>query len=89
MRRASDDGTLTAMLLPPKAALGHLPDAQVPPELEKPFRNGVHLPFDRFPALAGTLAEQGEPACLWLGGELMAIGERVSDGMRIRSWLGD
>ena len=87
LAEAAQRGELSRLLLPPEYALGHLPSAQVPSELEQPFRNGVHLPFERFPELAGTPAESGSPACLWLHGELCAVGERTRDGMRLRTWL--
>lgn len=86
---AAERGALPTMLLPPKAALGHLPDADVPRDLQKQFFNGVHLPFERFHALAGTPAEHGAPACLWFGGELCAIAERGKDGLKLRTWLGE
>lgn len=85
---AAQRGTLAELLLPPKAALGHLPDAEVPPSSAKAFLNGVPLPFERFPALKDTPAEQGAPACLWLNGALCAVGERSPEGMRARTWLG-
>ena len=77
------------LLLPPEAALEHLPHTQVPPELEKAVRNGGRLPWNRFDGLRGTVAESGAPACLWMDGRLCAVAARVGDELKIRTWLGE
>lgn len=86
---AKEANELDRLILPPEAALGHLPFADVPPDLEKPFRNGVALPWSRFAALGGTPAAEGKPACLRLNGALCAVAERQGDRLKIRTWLGE
>ena len=43
-KSAAAAGTLSRLLLPPDAPLGHLKRADVPPRLEKAARNGGKLP---------------------------------------------
>lgn len=89
LQAAKEENALADLLLPPETALGHLPWADVPPEMEKAFRNGVPLPWSRFPVLRGTMAESGKPVCLRLNGRLCAVAERQGDSVRTRTWLGE
>lgn len=89
LQAAAEAGTLKRELLPPEAALGHLPRARVPADLEKMLRTGGRLPWRRFSDLHGTGAETGTPACLWMNGSLCAIGERRGDEIKVRTWLGE
>ena len=89
LQAAKEAGTLRELLLPPEAALGHLPVCDLPQGLEKPLRNGGHLPWSRFSALHGTAAEMGAPACIRLEGRVQAIAEKKNDQMKVRTWLGD
>ncbi len=87
--QAAAAGTLSQYVLPPEAALGHLPWAEVPASLERAFCHGGKLPWNEFLALHGTAAEQGAPACFWLQGKLAAIGERQGGQIKLRTWLGE
>jgi tRNA pseudouridine55 synthase len=89
LAKASEEGTLSQLILPPETALGHLPMTTVPRKLEKPVRNGGKLDWERFPALHDTPAADGTPFGLWMNGELCAIGQRQEDSVKIRTWLGE
>ncbi len=89
LKEAAENGTLSAKLLPPEAALGHLPMTNVPKGLEKAVRNGGHLPWTRFKALNDSPAAQGTPFGLWMDGALCAIAQRHEDTVKVRSWLAD
>lgn len=86
---ASKSGCLRDMLLPPEAALSHLPMARVPVGLEKAVRNGGRIPWRRFEELCGTEAEDGSPFCLWMNGELCGIARRHGEEIKLRTWLGE
>ena len=90
LKRAADEGMLQQMLLPPHAALGHLPMMDVPAGLEKAVRNGGQLAWKRFaPALKETGAAEGRPFGLWMEGALCAIAERQGERVKVRTWLAD
>jgi len=89
LERAREQDRLCDLLLPPQAALAHLPMAQVPTGLEKAVRNGGHLTWRRFKTLAGTQAEQGSPFCLWMDGALCGVAQRQGDEIKLRTWLGE
>ena len=89
LKEAADHGTLASKLLPPEAALGHLPMMNVPKGLEKAVRNGGHLPWARFKALHDSPAAEGTPFGLWMDGALCAIAQRHDDLVKVRSWLAD
>lgn len=89
LKQAAENGTLASKLLPPEAALGHLPMSNVPKGLEKAVRNGGHLPWTRFKALHDTPAAAGTPFGLWMDGALCAIAQRHDDLVKVRSWLAD
>lgn len=86
---AAQAGTLADLLLPPEAALGHLPMTDVPRGLEKPVINGGRLPWKRFGAVHNTAVADGTPFGLRMNGALCAIAERHEDQVKIRTWLGD
>lgn len=86
---AAQAGTLADLLLPPEAALGHLPMTDVPRGLEKPVINGGRLPWKRFGAVHNTAAADGTPFGLRMNGALCAIAQRHEDQVKIRTWLGD
>lgn len=90
LKAAADAGTLADKLLPPQAALGHLPMMDVPAGLEKAVVNGGKLPWKRFAfALQDTSAPSGTPFGLWMDGALCAIAQREEDRVRVRTWLGE
>ena len=72
-------------LLPMDVALAHLPTAEIPDRLDKPFRNGVPLAAS---ALATALPEAA-PFRMTRNGRLAAIGEARGGQIRVRTWLGD
>ena len=85
LQTAAQGGAAAALLLPMEAAVGHVPMAEVPPALEKPFRNGVPLPASAF---AGELPPD-TPLRLYLHGQLTAIGQRRGETVTFQTWLGD
>jgi len=89
LKAAADNGILADKLLPPEAALGHLPMVDVPKGLEKPLRNGGHLPWTRFKTLHDSPAADGTPFGVWMDGALCAIAQRHGDLVKVRSWLAD
>lgn len=86
---AKENGTLESLLLPPETVLTHLPAADTPLKLLKPLQNGGKLPWAGLPALHGTPAEDGSPACLRVNGRVCAVAERRGDVLKLRTWLGD
>lgn len=78
--------TLAECLLPPEAGLGHMPMAQVPPDLEKAVRNGGHVPWSRF-AAQGMDADK--PFGLRLEGVLLAVAQRRGEEVKVRTWLAE
>lgn len=89
LREAADRGALPDLLLPPEAALGHLPMTNVPQGLEKAVRNGGRLPWKCFAALHDTPAAEGTPFGLWMDGALCAIAQRQQALVKVRTWLAD
>lgn len=89
LKQAAEEGCLQDLLLPPEAALGHLPMTEVPNGLEKAVRNGGHLPWNRFKAVHEGPAASGTPFGLWMDGELCAIAQRHEHCVKIRSWLAE
>lgn len=89
LKTASENGTLSDLILPPEAALGHLPMTEVPAGLEKAVRNGGKLPWSRFKTLYDTPATTGKPFGIWMNGELCAIAERQDTNVKIRTWLAE
>lgn len=89
LKAAADQGTLAELVLPPEAALGHLPMTKVPSGLEKPVRNGGKLLWSRFQAMHDTPAATGTPFGLWMDGTLCAIAQRQETNVKIRTWLAD
>ncbi|MBR3873018.1 MAG: tRNA pseudouridine(55) synthase TruB [Clostridia bacterium] len=89
LQAAAEKGTLADMLLPPEAALAHLPMTNVPRRLEKAVRNGGKLDWERFTAVHDTSAAEGTPFGLWMDGMLAAIAQRQGDAVKVRTWLGD
>lgn len=89
LRQAAEDGRLQDMLLPPEAALSHLPMMDLPRRLEKPVRNGGRLEWARFSAVHDTSAAEGTPFGLRIDGVLSAIAQRSEDTVRVRTWLGE
>ena len=84
---AAQTEALAGALLPMETALLHLPAADIPPALGKPFRNGIPLPWEALAALPA--ATENQPVRLYLRGELIAIGERRKGNLHQRTWLGD
>lgn len=89
LQAAAENGTLADMLLPPQAALAHLPMTNVPRRLEKAVRNGGKLDWERFAAVHNTTVADGTPFGLWMDGMLTAIAQREGDAVKVRTWLGD
>lgn len=89
LETAAQNGTLRDLLLPPEAALAHLPMTQVPTRLHKAVRNGGKLPWDRFADLHGTPAAEGKPFGLWMDSALCGVAERRGAEIKIRTWLAD
>ena len=89
LRKAAEAGQLANLLLPPEAALGHLPMTDVPQGLEKPLCNGGHLPWVRFKALHNSPAAAGTPFGVRMDGALCAIAQRHNDLVKVRTWLAD
>ena len=89
LAQAAQEGRLADLLLPPQAALQHLPMMDVPAGLEKPVINGGHLPWKRFKAVHETPAADGTPFGLWMNGALCAIAQRHEDQVKIRTWLAE
>jgi len=87
--KAAGQGRLGELMIPPEAALAHLPRTDVPAALASAFRNGGRLSWNSFPALHQTASAIGEAACFWLDGRLAAIGVRQGDEVRLRTWLGE
>ena len=82
-------GDLAARLLPPEAALGGMPMAQVPGGLEKAVRNGGRLPWARFAPLMDPPPGEGVPFGLRMDGALCAVAARQGSEVRLRTWLGE
>ena len=89
LQQAADENRLDELLLPPEAALGHLPMMQAPRRLEKAIRNGGRLEWERFQAVHDTPAADGTPFGLWMDGVLCAIAQRHEDSVKVRTWLGE
>ena len=90
LKLAAEEERLQSMLLPPHAALAHIPMMDVPAGLEKAVRNGGHLPWKRFaPALKDTNASASQPFGLWMDGVLCAIAEKQEERVKVRTWLAD
>ena len=89
LAQSAQEGRLADLLLPPQAALQHLPMMDVPAGLEKPIINGGHLPWKRFKAVHETPAADGTPFGLWMNGALCAIAQRHEDQVKIRTWLAE
>lgn len=90
LQQAAQEGRLQTLLLPPHAALSHLPMTNVPADLEKAVRNGGQLAWKRFsPALEHTNASAGQPFGLWMEGALCAIAQRQGECVKVRTWLAD
>jgi len=89
LTEAAEMGALRELLLPVDSALKHMPQAEVPEELVHAFYTGGPLPWRKFLPLHGSCAEKGAPAGFWTDGRLMAIGQRVGEGIKLRCWLGD
>jgi tRNA pseudouridine55 synthase len=81
---ASQNG-LQSLLVPMEDVLSHLPFAEVPAELMKPFENGVPLPLDAFPAFYGT--PQNGRVQLRVEGKTMAIAKVQEDLLKPATWL--
>ena len=77
LQQAADEKRLDQLLLPPEAALGHLPMTQAPRRLEKAIRNGGKLEWERFHSLHDTTAADGTPFGIWRDGQLCAIVMRM------------
>lgn len=84
---ATQEGKMEQMLLQPEEALGHMPRATVPQALRRAVQTGGRLPWEQFPELQGTSAEEGKPVCLLLEGRTIAIGQRCGKEMKLRTWL--
>ena len=82
---AAARGDLQSLLLPVEDVLAHLPCAEVPEHLLKPFQNGVPLPLSAFPALNG--AEQGGRVQLRVGGRTTAIARIQDELLKPATWL--
>ena len=82
---AAARGALESLLIPVEDVLSHLPYAEVPERLRKPFQNGVPLPLSAFPALEG--AQAGSRVRLCVGGQTAAVA-RIQDGLlKPATWL--
>lgn len=78
LEQLGDEARVAAALLPPAAALGHLPAVTVANEAAESLRHGRGVP-------APAESPAGEPlALLSSGGELLAVGERLGDEIRPR-----
>lgn len=82
---AAKRGALPSLLVPAEDALSHLPYAEVPAGLLKKFQNGVALPLDAFPALAG--APQGSRVQLRVDGRTAAIAKVQRELLKPATWL--
>ncbi len=89
IEKAAEEGTLSHLMLSVDFALEHLPCANVPPPLVGALRNGQKLFWTQFPALHGTAAEAGGPACLKVEGRIVAIARRQEKELKPCTWLGD
>ncbi len=87
VRAAAAQGQLSGLLIPAEAALSHLPFAEVPARLYKPFQNGVPLPLSAFPAFANT--PPGSRVQLRVGGETKAVCVIADGVLKPATWLGD
>lgn len=86
LTKASQEGRLSALLLPPEAALGHIQIIDVPKGLEKAVCHGLPLPWSRF---APLLQQPDAPFGIRLDGRLAAIAQRQDRQVKIRTWLAD
>lgn len=82
----AEQGTLAGCLLAPETCLGHMPMAQVPPDLEKAVRNGGRVPWNRFAAqgIDGQVSFG-----LMLRGEMLAVAQRQGGEVKVRTWLAE
>ena len=87
IRVATAQGQLSGLLIPVEAALSHLPFAEVPARLYKPFQNGVPLPLTAFPAFTGALP--GSRVQLRVGEETKAVSVIADGVLKPATWLGD
>ncbi|HPF87773.1 MAG TPA: tRNA pseudouridine(55) synthase TruB [Candidatus Limiplasma sp.] len=85
--RAAKDGSLPSLLVPMDAVLAHLPYAEVPKRLLKPFQNGVPLPLSAFSELADTA--QDTRVQLRVGGKTAAIAYVHNDTLKPATWLAE
>jgi len=85
IQEAATSGNLCGLVLPMEVALTHLPTMDVPPWLEKPFRNGIPIKTKQVRDLP-ELGE-GQAICMCLHGELVAIGVWEGDAIRQKTWL--
>ncbi len=86
---AAERGELGSLVVPMKAGVAHLPDAEVPIELKKQFVNGVPLYASRVRMCGGAPLPENAPVCLWMEGKLCAIGEREGGYVKSRTWLAE
>jgi tRNA pseudouridine55 synthase len=82
IRNAAD---LQALLVPVEDVLAHLPHAELPETLIKPFLNGVPLPLSAFPAFCEV--KQGGRVQLRIGGRTAAVAARRGDALKPAVWL--
>ncbi len=84
---AANGGGLQSLLVPLEDALSHLPQAEVPERLYKPFQNGVPLPLAAFPSLTGVA--QGSRIQLRVGGKTAAVACVRNQTLEPSTWLGE
>ena len=83
---AASQNVLQALIVPLENALLHLPFAEVPAELGRPFANGVPLPLNAFPAFVGV--PQNSRVQLRVNGKTAAIAKVQDDLLKTATWLG-
>lgn len=85
LTEASENGTLAELLLPMETVLWHMPSVEVPMTLQKALINGVPLPLDKLPTLAGEA--EGKPIRVYVQGRLIGIGCRKAEKLMLQTWL--
>lgn len=85
LTEAAENGTLAERILPMETVLGHMPSVDVPTVHQKALLNGVPIPLERLPSLAGIA--EGKPIRVYLQGRLIAIGCRKAGHLTLQTWL--
>lgn len=89
LENASQDGDLEKMLLPPQTVLMHLTQAMIPDRLRHAALTGGRLPLQQLLLQEQNVPDEGAHLCLWVDGQVLAVGRRTGDAVKICTWLGD